>query len=111
MIHILLLFAGALLVIQGVVICALFCRMIVKGTGPIRWIAAAGVFIVAALAINFSGHMLHLRHPMFPHQKQIVGAINSTLQWAMIPLLLLKFYEAWAKKRRQVANQPQGTMP
>lgn len=102
MIHALLLLFG---VGWGIVICVMLIFASLKGGKGTWLITIPGILIVAALAINFSGHMLHLPHQVFPHQKQVVSTINRTLQLAILPLLLIKLYRAWSKKRSRAVRR------
>ena len=96
MIHTLLLFFG---VGWGIVICVMLISMSVKAGKGMWLVTMPGVLIVVALAANFTGHMLHLPHPVFPHQRQVMDFINFALQLAILPLLLIKLYGAWSKRR------------
>ena len=97
MVHIFLLLFG---VGWGIVICVLLFSASMK-TGKGMWLVTVlGILIIAALAIAFTGHMLHLPYPILPYQRQIVGAVRW-IPLVTVPLLLLtRLYELWSKKRK-----------
>lgn len=104
MIHIFLLLFG---VCWGIVICVLLFSASLKAGKGIWLVTVPGILIIAALGINFAGHMLHLPHPIIPYQKQIIDAINWALLVAALPLSMIKLYELWSKKRaRAVSADP-----
>ena len=96
MVHAFLLLFG---VVWGIVICIMFFSFSLKAGKGMWLVTVPGILIVAALATDFAGHMLHLPHPVFPYQKQIVSAIRWALLVAALPLLLTKLYELGSKKR------------
>ena len=98
MIHIFLLIFGVYWVGVGITICVMLIRASLKANKGLLLITIPGLLIMAVMTINFVCHMLHLPNVM-PHQKQIVNAINLCLQIAIVPAMLLKLYELWAKRR------------
>lgn len=86
----------------GIVICVLLFFASMKVVKGMWLVTIPAILVVAAVAINFAGHMLHLTHPIIPYQKQIIDTINWALVIAALPLLLMKLYELWSKKRARV---------
>jgi hypothetical protein len=102
MIHGLLFFVGIFMIVWGGVICGMLIAMSVKANKAMLLVTIPGILIIAFLAFNFACHLFHLPRNVIPHQTQIVNGINWALRLLMIPLLLIKVYEWWSKKRRQV---------
>lgn len=98
MIHAFLLLFG---VCWGIVICVMLFSFSVKAGKGTWLVTIPGILIVTTLAIGFTGHMLHLPHPIVPYQKQIVSAIRWIPLAATPLLLLMKVYELWSRKRAQ----------
>ncbi len=104
MVHAFLLLFG---VVWGIVICIMFFSFSLKAGKGTWLVTIPAILIIVALGANFAGHMLHLPRPIFPHQKQIIDAINWVLLVAALPLSLMKLYNLWAKKRaRAVSPKP-----
>ena len=92
------------MVVWGIVICVMLFSMSLK-SGKGMWVVTIpGILIVAALATDFTGHMLHLPRQVFPYQKQSINAIHWALWIAAVPLVLLKLYDLWSKKRRKTVS-------
>lgn len=104
MIHIFLLLFG---VVWGIVICVMLFSFSVKAGKGTWLVTIPGILIVMTLAIGFTGHMLHLPHPIVPFQEQIVSAIRWIPLTALPLLLLIKLYELWSKKQVQKKVPPQ----
>ena len=91
----------------GIVICILLFSASMKAGKGMWLVTIPAILIVAAIAINFAGHVLHLTHPIFPYQKQIIDTISWASRIAAPLLLLAKLYELWSKKRaRPVSPDP-----
>lgn len=86
-------------VVWGIVICILLFSASMKAGKGMWLVTIPAILVVAAVAINFAGHMLHLPHPIIPYQKQIIDTIKWALLIAALLLLLTKLYELWSKKR------------
>ena len=91
----------------GIVICVLLFSASMKAGKGMWLVTAPGILIVATLAIGFTGHMLHLPHPIVPFQEQIVSAMRWIPLTALPLLLLIKIYELWSKKQVQKKVPPQ----
>ena len=111
MIHILLLVFGVYWVGVGITICVMLVRASLKANKGLLLITIPGLLVMGVLTINFVCHMLHLPNEVMPHQKQIVNAINVGLQIMIVPVMLLKLYELWAKRRAQASHRPKDASP
>ena len=98
MVHVFFLIFG---VGWGIVICVLLFSASMKAGKGMWLLTVPTILVIAALAIAFTGHMLHLPYPIIPYQQQIVSAIRW-IPLVLTPLLvLMKLYELWSKKRAQ----------
>ena len=104
MIHIFLLVFGCYLVVVGIAGCGMLIYQSVKAPRGILLATIPGALAMGILTINFVCHMLHITDGVIPYQKQIVNGINWTCQVACVPLLLLKLYELWLKRRSKVPH-------
>lgn len=102
MIHGVFLCIGLFMIVWGIVICAMLIQMSLKTNKGMLLVTIPGILIVAMLAFNFSCHLFHLPRNVLPHQSQIVNGINWTLRLLIVPLLLIKVYEWWMKRRQKV---------
>jgi cytochrome c biogenesis protein CcdA len=111
MIHIFLLIFGFYWVGVGIVICVLLFSVTMKAKKGIWLITIPGILVIAMLTIDFVCHMLHLPRHVVPYQAQVISTINWAFQLAVIPLLVMKLYEQWSKKRAQAILRSQDASP
>lgn len=96
MIHIFLLLFG---VCWGIVICVMLFSFSLKAGRGMWLVTIPAILVVATLAAGFTGHMLHLPHPIVPYQEQVLRAIRGIPLVAAPLLLLMRLYELWLRKR------------
>ena len=99
------------MIVWGVVICVLLIAASIKAGKGMWLVTLPAILVIAVLAIDFTCYMLRLPRHVVPYQAQIVSGIKWTLQAAAVPLLLIKLYELWSKKRAQAAHRPQDASP
>ncbi len=106
MIHIFLIWFGIYWVGVGVVICVKLISVNIKAKMGLWLVTIPGMLIVAILGIDFVCHIIHLPRHAIPYQTQIVNIINWALRIAALPLLLIKLYDLWLKKRAPTISPP-----
>ena len=110
MIHAVFLLIGFFMIVWGIVICGLLIKMSLKAGKVILLVTVPGILVVAVLAIDFACHIFHLPRFVIPHQKQVADGIHWVLRLALIPLLLIKLYNFWLKKRTKAISPPETSL-
>ena len=110
MIHIFLLVFGFYWVGVGILCCGMLIFQSAKAQRGIWLITIPAILVIGLLTINFVCHMLHISNGVIPYQKQIVNAINRGLQIVTVPLVLMKLYEIWAKRRAKAVPRPKDAL-
>ena len=103
-IHFFLLFFG---VTWGIVICVMLISASRKADKKVWLVTVPGIMIIALLALNFTGHMLHLPYPLIPCPKPIMSALHWTPRIAAVFLVAIKLWDVWSKKRTRRLTPPQ----